>query len=479
VKLLQPEDGPFWKRDYQKKWRQDAWERMYDVVSMRCKGQALLSLEELGLANVRSTRKHLKKQFGGASEDVKFREAHFENGMPEKGKKPFYRGIDIEAKLRQMKQEWTELVQMCPTENRATYQYAKECELVKICLKHLRHTEFDLSIKELLNEIKFDRKLARAVGGGGGADDDDANMEDWEYRNYKDGWVPSFEKLRDKLVSSYKEAKYNQHSGKEDSSDKRSIPVMLTKAIMKKAISAMFAPGFGQRPEPQKTTKRIDGDSSKSKCWGCGLVGHKRGDQKCKAEANSLHDSAPGRAKRKFNGYSKMTVDGGPTGKKPDGVCRFFSRNGNCKFGANCKYKHIDGGKEKPNKKMRFTKKKQTQVDALNVSVNKRVRDIDQDEIDELVRGFLTVRLIPREFNGERTPSVIALKTSLVDMESFVYDTGAGEGISTLKVTLSIWIRRRRAKSQLQSTDQVSELQGVREGELLFLPSGTTACSWH
>ncbi len=86
---------------------------------------------------------------------MKFREAFFENGMPEKGKKPFYKGIDIEAKLRQMKQEWTEIVQMCPAENRETYQYAKESELVKICLKHLRHSEFDQAIKELLNEIKF------------------------------------------------------------------------------------------------------------------------------------------------------------------------------------------------------------------------------------------------------------------------------------------------------------------------------------
>ncbi len=35
VKLLQPDDGPFWKREGQTKWRQDQWERMYDVVSMR------------------------------------------------------------------------------------------------------------------------------------------------------------------------------------------------------------------------------------------------------------------------------------------------------------------------------------------------------------------------------------------------------------------------------------------------------------
>jgi hypothetical protein len=300
---------------------------MYDVVSMRCKGQALLSLEELGLANARTTRKHLKKEFGGASEDVKFRETIFENGMPEKGKKPFYKGIDIEAKLRQMKQEWTEIVQMCPVENRATYQYAKESELVKICLKHLRHTEYDQAIKELLNEIKFDRKLAGVVGGDGGADDEEANVEDWEYRNYKDGWVPTFEKLRDKLVSSYKEAKYNnQSTSKEELYDKKAIPVMLTKALMKKAVTAMFAPGFGQRPRLPKFGSSINDTKTKGKCWGCGMLGHKKGDPSCKAEAGTVHDSAPGRAKRKFNGSVGKQNDGGPTGKKPTGCVDFLAK---------------------------------------------------------------------------------------------------------------------------------------------------------
>ncbi len=194
---------------------------------------------------------------------------------------------------------------------------------MKICLKHLRHTEYDLAIKELLNEIKFDRKLARAVGGDGGTDDDEANVEDWEYRNYKDGWVPSFERLRDKLVSSYKEAKYNnQSSSKDDAYDKKTIPVMLTKALLKKAVTAMFAPGFGQRPILQK----LGGNDTKAKgkCWGCGMLGHKRGDPSCKAEAGTLHDSAPGRAKRKFNGNAGKQNEGGPSGKKPDGVCRFF-----------------------------------------------------------------------------------------------------------------------------------------------------------
>jgi hypothetical protein len=51
VKILTPDTSPLWKREWQTQWRRDQRERMHDVVSMRCKGQALLSLEESGLAN--------------------------------------------------------------------------------------------------------------------------------------------------------------------------------------------------------------------------------------------------------------------------------------------------------------------------------------------------------------------------------------------------------------------------------------------
>jgi hypothetical protein len=34
---------------------------------------------------------------------------------------------------------------------------------------------------------------------GGNVDDfEEANLEDWEFRNYKDDWLPSFEKLIEK-----------------------------------------------------------------------------------------------------------------------------------------------------------------------------------------------------------------------------------------------------------------------------------------
>jgi hypothetical protein len=48
-----------------------------------------------------------------------------------------------------------------------------------------------------------------------------------------------------------------------------------------------------------------------------------------------------------------------------------------------------------------------------------------------LVKGFLVVSTIPQDPVQEITQTIGVLKTSLVDMDCFAYDTGAGEGIST------------------------------------------------
>jgi hypothetical protein len=428
---LTPDTSPFWSREWQSKWRKEQYVRLFDVITIKCRGQALLSVEEVGINNASYLRKALKKQYGGASEDVKHREEIFENGMPEKGKKVFPKGIDIEAKLRQLFCEWQELVLLCPEENKDTYKYAKESELVKICLKHLKHTEYDQTIKELLNDIKFDRKLARAMAGGNVEDAEDDILEDWEYRNYKDDWVPSFEKLRDKLVSHYKEAKYNKAS-KDDDQDKQALPAMLTKALVQKAVSALFAPGFGQRPIGSNQTMTPGGHPFKSKCWACGQFGHKSGDAQCKAEPGAVHSSAPEKAKRKFKGGKGQAKEGEPSNKKPNNICKFFASNGNCRFGANCKFKHEASSSENPTKKRRFNQNKSHQkVKALKAKVIKEIKAKSVDELDDLVRGFLVVRTIPREYTGDSVLTLSAMNAALVDMKCFAYDTGAGEGIST------------------------------------------------
>jgi hypothetical protein len=200
---------------------------------------------------------------------------------------------------------------------------------------------------------------------------------------------------------------------------------------MKRAVTVLFAPGFGQRPKQPKTFGGSKNSNSNEKCWGCGILGHKRGDPLCKAEAGAIHASAPERSKRKFNGNADKNQEGGPTVKKVDGLCRYFSLNDTCKFGAACKFRHENGGNGKPTKKARFSKKENKQVNALKATVSKAVQDVDQDAIDELVKGFLVVSTIHQGPIHEIAQTIGVLKTSLVDMDCFAYDTGAGEGIST------------------------------------------------
>ncbi len=51
AKLLTPDDSPFWSREWQLKWRKEQYVRLFDVTTIKCKGQALLSVEEIGIAN--------------------------------------------------------------------------------------------------------------------------------------------------------------------------------------------------------------------------------------------------------------------------------------------------------------------------------------------------------------------------------------------------------------------------------------------
>jgi hypothetical protein len=246
--ILKPAKSGFWEVAWHKKWRQREWTRMIDVVSMRCRGQALLTVEDLAPDNYCQLRKHLVKHYGGASEDVKQRELHFDEGMPDKpGGKAFPKGIDIEAKLQKLKSEWIELTQMCPVDNRGEYEYAKEKTLVKMVMKHIQITEYAKTLTVLLQEMKVERMVKRRFENGGNLDEsDEVDIDDWEHRNYKDTWLPSFERLKSKLISHYKERKFNSSHEKEGDKSK-SLPAMVSK-IIDGTVKVMLAPAFGLKP---------------------------------------------------------------------------------------------------------------------------------------------------------------------------------------------------------------------------------------
>ena len=72
--LFKPRNSGFWEVDWHVKWREREYSRMYDVVAMRCRGQAAITLEALPRDKAPLLRKHLMKKYGGASADVRRRE---------------------------------------------------------------------------------------------------------------------------------------------------------------------------------------------------------------------------------------------------------------------------------------------------------------------------------------------------------------------------------------------------------------------
>jgi len=259
----------FWERGWHVVWRKQEFERMFDTVSSKCKGEALLSCEEHGMSKAPNIRAILKKEYGGAGEDIKLREDTFDLGMPtQAGAAAFPKGIDIVKKLRALNVERMDLGELCPPEDRDTYLHAQEKYMVKMIMRLLAGGEFDKPIKDLLLEIKFERKIERAGRpvNEDEVDEEDIDIEDWDYRNFKEGWVPTFKRLRSKLINFYKEKKFNQNGGEVP---RNKLPSMLVKEMVEKHCASFLAPGFGQQPNTSGSNFPQDG-RAKFSCWACG-----------------------------------------------------------------------------------------------------------------------------------------------------------------------------------------------------------------
>jgi hypothetical protein len=416
---------------------------MYDTVSSNCKGEALLCIEENGMKTAANIRAILKHEFGGADEDTKLREKMFDLCMPKTESSPaFPKVIDIAKNFRSINVERMALLELCPLEDKETYLYAKESYMVKNILKLLRGSEFDTPIKELLLDIKFDRKLQRATGNEEGADEEDVDREDWDYRNFKDGWISTFKRLRRKLVNYYKEKKFNKQG---DDGPKAKLPSMLVKDLIEKHVASLIAPGLGQRPNTSGTSGFPQDGRAGPTCWGCGQKGHKRGDAECKLKNDKAGGNISFASKRKF-GESGSRQEASSSNKQGKEICQFYKETGNCKFGAKCRRLHVDSGgverrpKRKPDRNVAFnlTKAlKKKNKSALKVQILKASKAVDdtESELDTLIRGFcmMGIRTVPRVFSRSKETSLSMLNMKLHQDDTFVYDTGSAEGISTFE----------------------------------------------
>ena len=198
----------FWTKDWHIKWRIKQYDKLYDKVESLVEGSASLEVANLGMAKACDLRTHLLKQFSGAGEDIQARQGRYESGMPasERGI-AFPSGTDVPEKLRELESERVALYKLCPAARRADYEWGKSTTLVKIVMRHLRPTAYNECIKALLSEIKLRLEFRATMPVWNDLMEvyetppiSEQTTEDWDYRNYHDDWLPTWESLKSKLV---------------------------------------------------------------------------------------------------------------------------------------------------------------------------------------------------------------------------------------------------------------------------------------
>ena len=426
-KSLRDRDSGFKTEAWHVKWIRKQYDRIYDYVEEIVKGAASLEVETLGMKNAADVRKHLHKHFGRSGDDVRARESRYEEGLPNSaGGNPCPEGFNMEEWLRSIQAERVSLVKTCASSKRKTYEIGFETRAVKIVMKCLQGTVFQADVDSLTQEIKMKRNLEARMPKMNATtgvlelpvDVEEQDIsDDWDWRNYNDDWLPSWEELKSKLISSWKMKGFNKKTGSKKAGQ---LPVMIN-------------PGFGTSPKVQ--------------CFGCGEHGHRRGDPNCKAPEGAWADCAPPKFKSKIdqspNGFKRGTKRGasisGFTGKGGDGVCFAFRDTGKCKFGQNCRFKHADG----PSKKVKLTKAKMKGITVAavkslaskikNKAKERDGKDLDDEELNTYIASFCYVKTIPRECSEVLEIEVPAMATSdLIDMDRHAcHDSGSGTGITT------------------------------------------------
>ena len=291
ARRLQKDRDEFETLDWQIDWLRRQFQLMMDYLEAHSKGQA-----EIEIINYNEhhgdIRKHLYKQFGaGTGGNIHEKELDFDRGMPEKGKPAFPDGCDMGEKLRQLESRRLYFLKMAGSEEqRRSYTYCQETKLVRIVLDHYNRKEYSECIKRVLESVKFRKMLERARDG---EDLDTVMVSSNHDRSFSDDWLPSWKLLKASLLD-----EWNQRN------------------IDKATSSANHGKGKHVLPVAM-------GGIAEVSCYGCGQIGHKKGDTGCKAGKFDAHANAPQdykdrmAKKRKSNGSPGNAAKKGPG--KPGG----------------------------------------------------------------------------------------------------------------------------------------------------------------
>ena len=245
----------FWTPDYQIRFREKLIQEIYDYIESCSKGRFRKFVREKGTKGFDEIRSEALVVFGGATKaQIEIWEREYDAGLPERvGAAAIPIGCDMRKKLDSLEQRRDLFNNVCPKDKVATYEYANNPKLVKNVIRHAIF--FRTEIRELLNDAKLRAEIAGVEV-----------PAEFSTADFSDEWLPTWKKLRDKLISTDDQRKLDANL------DKTSVGGGNSKG----GIPSMYiSPGQHKRGEPT--------------CWKCGKKGHKIPE--CRKPGNELHSS--------------------------------------------------------------------------------------------------------------------------------------------------------------------------------------------
>ena len=289
-------------------WRVRQHEKLYLQLKKTTDGEAHRLVNEAGYKNMNGVRNKLMMRFANIqSAQLKERQKLYMLGMPSSPGRPMFEDdCNMEKVLDKMEKMRKYLYDMCPKEERASNEYAKESTLVRIISDNLP-PQYEAAWDRLELQMTM-RKLAAGESGAGKLD----SATDTINKSFSSNWLPPYQDVRVVLVDHYykllKTKKQHKSKGREK------LPVMML-------------------PEGNEIT-----------CYACGEPGHKSNDPACNASRGQVWSGAPSAFKAKVSeNKSPKSYEKGAGGR--DNTCHNFAKDGWCRYGDNCRFDHKSNSK--------------------------------------------------------------------------------------------------------------------------------------
>ena len=180
---------------------------------------------------------------------------------------------------------------------------------------------------------------------------------------------------------------------------------------------------------------------TKLRCWACGKKGHNRDDLFCKKE-DGVKERRRVHSKRKCKDKGNRGSNSYIRQHCQDS-CQHPRKTGKCKFSETCCRFNVDTGRGQRRRPGHLARKKsfnlakiesQMKESALGKGLHKVSPFIESEaDIDSNVKGFymLSICANPRSYRKQQEVDVPFFNTKLLKEDTFAYDTGSAEGIST------------------------------------------------